>query len=113
VRPAKLFTAHQSLIVAEVGKLNREAIDRIIAAVILHHTPKINHRGDTSDWKPSDWQYGGAGAAVLTNWARAVLVIDPTDVAGIYRFIAAKRTQRLGWKTGDQYFAHSREGRLL
>jgi mRNA interferase MazF len=33
VRPAKLFTAHQSLIVAEVGKLNREAIDRIIIAV--------------------------------------------------------------------------------
>jgi mRNA interferase MazF len=33
VRPAKLFTAHQSLIVAEVGKLNREAIDRIVAAV--------------------------------------------------------------------------------
>jgi hypothetical protein len=33
VRRAKLFTGHQSLIVAEVGKLNREAIDRIIAAV--------------------------------------------------------------------------------
>jgi hypothetical protein len=40
-------------------------------AVVIHHTPKTNHRGDTSDWKPSDWQYGGAGAAVLTNWARA------------------------------------------
>lgn len=33
-RPAKLFTAHQSLFVAEVGKLNQQAIDRITAAVI-------------------------------------------------------------------------------
>jgi mRNA interferase MazF len=33
VRPAKLFTAHQSLFGAEVGKLNRQAIDRIVAAV--------------------------------------------------------------------------------
>jgi len=32
-RPAKLFTAHQSLFVTEVGKLNRQATDRILAAV--------------------------------------------------------------------------------
>jgi mRNA interferase MazF len=30
-RPAKLFTAHQSLFVAEVGKLNQQAIDRIVS----------------------------------------------------------------------------------
>lgn len=83
------------------------------AAVIVHHTPKTNHRGDTSEWKPSDWQYGGAGAAVLTNWARAVLVVDPTNMPGVYRFIAAKRGQRLGWQTGEQYYAHSRDGKLI
>jgi len=33
VRPAKLFTAHQSLFAAEVGKLNDQAINRIIAGV--------------------------------------------------------------------------------
>jgi mRNA interferase MazF len=32
-RPAKLFTAHQCLFVAEVGKLNQQAMDRIVAAV--------------------------------------------------------------------------------
>ena len=32
-RPAKPFTAHQSLFVAEIGKLNRQATDRILAAV--------------------------------------------------------------------------------
>ena len=81
------------------------------AAVIIAHTPKTNFR-DTSDWKPSDWMYAGAGAAVLTNWARAVLVVDPTDVPDVFRFIAAKRGQRLGWQ-GDQYYAHSRDGRLI
>jgi len=83
------------------------------AAVIVAHTPKTNFR-DTSDWKPSDWMYAGAGAAVLTNWARAVLVVDPTDTHGVFRFIAAKRAQRIGWKENERFYAHSREdGKLL
>src|SRR6202041_1547337 len=80
---------------------------------IIHHTPKTNHR-DTSDWKQTDWMYAGAGAAVLTNWARAYLVIEPTDVHGVYRFIAAKRGQRIGWPRLEQLWAHAREeGKLL
>jgi hypothetical protein len=67
--------------------------------VIIHHTPKTNFR-DTTEWKPSDWMYSGAGAAVLTNWARAYLVIDPCETHGLYKFIAAKRGKRIGW--GDR-----------
>jgi AAA domain len=78
------------------------------AAVIVHHTPKTNFR-DTANWKPSDWMYAGAGAAVITNWARAVLVIDVTDTSGVYRFIAAKRGQRIGWEGFETYWAHTRE----
>jgi mRNA interferase MazF len=33
-RPGKLFTAHQTLIVSEVGTLTREAFDRVIEAVV-------------------------------------------------------------------------------
>jgi len=69
-------------------------------SVIIHHTPKTNLR-DTSDWKPSDWMYSGAGAAVLTNWARAYLVVDPCETHGLYKFIAAKRGRRIGW--GDRF----------
>jgi hypothetical protein len=69
-------------------------------AVVIHHTPKTNYR-DTSEWKPSDWMYSGAGAAVLTNWARAYLVIDPCETHGLYKFIAAKRGKRIGW--GDHF----------
>jgi AAA domain len=82
-------------------------------AIIIHHTPKTNFR-DTTDWKHTDWMYAGAGAAVLTNWARAIIVVDPTAKPGLYRFMAAKRHNRIGWPSFDRYFAHSTEpGKLL
>lgn len=86
------------------------------AAVLNHHTPKTNFR-ETSNWKPSDWMYAGAGAADLTNWARAIIVIDPAgcDARGLYRFIAAKRGGRIGWRDAEdqpvyeRFFRHARE----
>jgi hypothetical protein len=86
-------------------------------AVVIHHTPKTNFR-DTTNWKPSDWMYSGAGAAVLTNWARAYLAIDPCEDPGVYKFIAAKRGKRIGWgdhfPVFEQFWAHStNEGQLL
>jgi len=86
-------------------------------AVVIHHTPKTNFR-DTTNWRPSDWMYSGAGAAVLTNWARAYLAIDPCEDPGVYKFIAAKRGKRIGWgdrfPVFEQFWAHStEEGQLL
>jgi hypothetical protein len=75
------------------------------AAIIIHHTPKTNY-ASTDKYKASDWMYRGAGAAVLTNWARAYLVIDPCG-EGVYKFIAAKRGQRIGWDALETYWAHS------
>jgi hypothetical protein len=87
------------------------------SAAIIHHTPKTNFR-DTANWKPSDWMYSGAGAACLTNWSRAYLVIDPTGTPGVFKFIAAKRGKRIGWgdifPVFEQHWAHStQEGQLL
>ena len=99
----------------------RDRLNPILAkhqcgAVIVHHTPKTIFR-DTKEWKPSDWQYAGAGAAVLTNWARAVMAIDPTRTQGVYKFIAAKRGQRIGWgdpfPVFETYWSHSSDGKLL
>ena len=67
------------------------------AAIINHHTPKVVNR-DTSGWRASDWMYSGAGSADLTNWCRAALVIDPTYAPHVFRFIAAKRGGRVGWR---------------
>jgi hypothetical protein len=70
------------------------------AVIINHHTPKVVNR-DTSAWRASDWMYSGAGSADLTNWCRAALVIDPTYAPHVFRFIAAKRGGRVGWRDED------------
>jgi len=95
------------------NRLNPLLSQHRAGAVIIHHTPKTNHR-DTTNWRATDWMYAGAGAAVLTNWARAYLVLEPTDIAGVYRFIAAKREKRTGWDEPELLFAHSNdEDKLL
>ncbi len=82
-------------------------------ALIPAHTPKTQYR-DSTKFKSSDWMYSMAGAAVMTQWARGVIVIESTDVPGVFRFIAAKRENRLGWENNELYFAHSgEEGKLL
>ena len=93
--------------------LNALAAKHRCGVVAVAQTPKTNFR-DTSNWKPSDWMYSASGSFVLTAWARAVLVIDPTAVPGTFRFIAAKRGHRIGWDTPDRYFAYSKvPGQIL
>jgi hypothetical protein len=89
------------------------------AVIVNHHTPKTNNR-DTSKYKSSDWQYAGAGSAVLTNWARAVMIVDPCkDNPHLFRFIAAKRGWRANWTDENdiptiyKYFKHAREGGVI
>jgi hypothetical protein len=64
------------------------------ACIVVHQTPKTNFR-DTAPWTASDWMYAGAGAADIMNWARAILIIDPTDDPRMFRFVAAKRASRI------------------
>lgn len=81
--------------------------------ILCHHTPKITNR-DTSAWSATDYSYAGAGGAELTNWARAILVIDATAIPGTYKWIAAKRGGRIGWrddldkKEFVRFYQHSR-----
>jgi AAA domain len=79
------------------------------AAVPVHHTPKTSFQ-NTDKFSWFDWMYSMAGGATLTNWARAVLVIAPTETPGTYRFIAAKRFEKIGWQDREYWFAHSIEG---
>ena len=86
--------------------------------IITHHTPKVTFR-DTKEWKASDWMYAGAGAADITNWCRAALIVDPTDKPRVFRFIAAKRASRIGWEndlSGEKeyirHFAHDDNGSI-
>jgi RecA-family ATPase len=96
--------------------LNPVLSNHSCAAIIIHHTPKTNF-ASTENYKPSDWMYRGAGAATITNWARAILVIDPGKDPNVYRFIAAKRGKRIGWgyesPVFETYWSHSHDGKLL
>ena len=81
-----------------------------MTSILVHHTPKTNFQ-NTDQYKIWDWMYWGAGAACITNWARAMLVIKPvSDDMRVYRFIPAKRGLRIGapWNNAfDRYFAWS------
>jgi hypothetical protein len=86
-------------------------------AIINHHTPKVINR-DTKGWRSSDWMYAGAGSADVTNWARAILTIDPTHAPHVFRFHAAKRGGRIGWQDEDgerifvRLFSHDTSGAI-
>ncbi len=86
-----------------------------VACIVNHHTPKVTNRV-TSHWRGSDWMYAGAGSADITNWCRAALVIDPTHAAHVFRFMAAKRGNRIGWvnEGGERetmrHYCHASDG---
>jgi hypothetical protein len=81
--------------------------------IAVHHSPKTQfQKSEEFSW--FDWMYSMSGGAALTNWARAVLVIAPTDLPGTYRFIAAKRFEKIGWQEREYWFSHSTEdGKVL
>jgi hypothetical protein len=83
------------------------------ATIILHHPPKTTHNS-TENFNYYDWQYRGAGSAHITNWARATLAIEPAGTEDIFRLVAGKRAERIGWNGREIFLAHSREsGKLL
>ncbi|MGK0188703.1 MAG: hypothetical protein ACI9R3_004515 [Verrucomicrobiales bacterium] len=90
--------------------LNVIAQDLDIGILVICHTPKTNFR-DTSNWNSSDWTYASAGSAGLNNSTVCSLVIDQADMSGkIFRFIAAKRGNRIGWPERARFYCHGEDG---
>jgi hypothetical protein len=82
-------------------------------AIPVHHTPKTQFQ-KLEDFSWFDWMYSMAGGAALTNWARGVLIMVPSVTPGTYKFIAAKRFEKIGWQEREYWFSHSLEnGRFL
>jgi len=80
-----------------------------LGAILIHHTAKTNFQ-NTAKYSLWDWAYHGAGAACITNWARAILAIKPENEEMLFRFIAAKRGKRIGGEWEDcfeRYFSWS------
>jgi AAA domain len=80
------------------------------ACLLIHHTPKTQFQ-KTEAFSWFDWMYSGAGCAAITDRARCVLIMAPTKVRGTYKFIAAKRSEKIGWEPEvERYFSHSKDG---
>src|SRR5260370_32668232 len=98
----------------KTSKFLREGITPILRKyncdlIAPHHTPKTQNR-DTSEWSYIDWSYSGAGWAVMSDWARGILAIEPVPKhPTLFRFIAAKRGERIDWEDNKRirYFSHS------
>jgi hypothetical protein len=89
-------------------RLSRRLNEHNCAALVIHHTPKTTYQNvDAYSWY--DWMDQMAGGAALTNWARAILVIAPSKIPGTYRFIAAKRYEKIQWQQREYWFSHSVE----
>jgi RecA-family ATPase len=80
------------------------------AAIVVHHTPKLNNR-DTSKWLTNTFTYAGHGSAEWTNAPRAVMTIDSTKSPKVYEFRVAKRGSQSGWEENNgeyiRYFSHA------
>ncbi len=77
------------------------------ACIIMHHTPKTQFN-PSADFTTTDFMYRGAGCSSMTNWARAYLVFEPVNEEKLFRFVAAKRGQRIGWESAVRFYCHSR-----
>lgn len=123
IDPLQSFAACEVIDVAGIKGFLQTGIGSLsdkygFATIFVHHFPKTTNQ-DTTGWTASQWQYQIAGSAYISNWARAILVINDMGDKTNFRFIAAKRNKQIGWKdsngnyTWEKYFRHSREqGRI-
>jgi ABC-type dipeptide/oligopeptide/nickel transport system ATPase subunit len=74
---------------------NPLAFQRKFAWVWSHHTGKPQSDSKArSHWNTNDFAYIGMGSSELTNWARAIAVLQTTKHEGIFRLLLAKRGKR-------------------
>lgn len=72
-----------------------------VACFCIHHTGKPpSDKGARQHWQTSDFAYAGLGSSDLTNWARAVMVLQDRG-HGCFELKLAKRGKRAGVKTVD------------
>ena len=85
---------------------------------LIHHTGKPKTGRDTQGFTTADISYAGLGSSVLTNWARAIMVLQGERGAeGVFRLTAAKRGKRAQMTQDDLqppalqiYLKHSDKG---
>ena len=77
--------------------LNPIAHETGVVWMMMHHTPKPSTDPKSkSGWNSTDHSYAGTGSSELTNWARAVCVLQATKDEGRFVLRMAKRNKRTG-----------------
>ena len=99
------------------GQIDEIAQDTGTLFHLIHHTGKPKTSNDTKGFTTSDLMYAGLGSSVLTNWARAIMVLQgERGEEGTFRLTAAKRGKRAGMEhehsTASEYIylEHSDQG---
>ena len=113
LNPLSDFIAGELTDEAKVKYFLRQLLNPLLSkhrcgALCVQPTPKTN-RENTDRYSWFDWMYWGAGSAEFARWARGGIVIVPTAARGTYRFIAAKRFEKLGWLVPEYWYAHSQQ----
>ena len=77
--------------------LNSIAHETGVVWMMMHHTPKPSSDPKSkSGWNTTDMSYSGTGSSELTNWARAVCVLQSLRDEGRFALRLAKRSNRAG-----------------
>jgi len=106
IDPLQAFAGCDLTNASETAELLRNCVNPALkefqcGLILMHHTPKQNSNRDTSKNRTVDWMYSGAGSHDIVNWARAIIAIEPCQKDGVYKFIAAKRGGRIGWRNPE------------
>jgi hypothetical protein len=79
------------------GLCNPLAFEHKFAWVWSHHTGKPQSDSKSRQhWNANDFAYIGLGSSELTNWARAIAVLQTTKEQGTFKLLLAKRGLRAG-----------------
>jgi hypothetical protein len=96
---------------------NPLAFEHGFAWVWSHHTGKPQSDSKSrAHWNANDYAYIGLGSSELTNWARAICVLQTTKHDGIFKILLAKRGNRAavvdehGHPTTDIIIKHADKG---
>jgi hypothetical protein len=96
---------------------NPLAFEHGFAWVWSHHTGKPQSDSKSrAHWNANDYAYIGLGSSELTNWARAIAVLQTTKHEGIFKVLLAKRGNRAavvdehGHPTTDIVIKHADKG---
>jgi RecA-family ATPase len=88
-----------------IGSFFRQGLNALmqvtgVVVIFMHHVPKPKEKDKNQTNK--DLSYAGSGSSDLTNWARAVGVLQKLGNLDAFQFVMAKREKRTGMVGDDE-----------